>query len=978
MFERSEVPRLIGVPPGADFPRVLVDRVLAAYQGRPPEELARLRILVNTRRMERRLQRLFRDGAARLLPRIGLVTDIERLMPGLDLPPPVSRLRRKLELSQLTARLIEAEPDLAARSAAVDLADSLASLLDEMQGEGLDPARLADLDIGDASQHWERSLKFLQITRAYVDQIQSTGLDDEARRRLAVELLDQAWAVDPPQSPVILAGSTGSRSTTRLLMAAVAKLPQGALVLPGFDFDLPDTVWNSLAMGRDSEDHPQYRFAALMRMLGIAPSAVTKWGDAPDDARNRLISLSLRPAQITDQWLSEGPGMGDLRKAVSSVSLIEAAESKDEARAIAIAVCEAVDVGKKVALITPDRTLTRRVSATLARWKITPDDSAGVPLSLTPPGRLLRQVARAVGKPAAPEKVIALLKHPLACNAAGLRGPHLLLTRRLEVFIRERSCHVITDRVIDRFAEGAEKEALLWADWLRAWLADLSAYPAETLDAALAKHIELTERLAQGVGTDTGTLWSDSAGEACLAQIDFFRQEQDFAGPLTFADYTRLLETALNAESDRVPTLARTDVMIWGTLEARVQGADLVILGGLNEGVWPEPGAPDPWLNRAMRRELGLLLPEGQVGLAAHDYQQAIAAPEVLLCRSKRTGDGEAVPSRWLNRLTNLLSGLPDQFGPDALAEMQSRGGRLLDAAATLDWPKAEVAPEKRPAPAPPCRKRPRSYSVTEIARLIRDPYAIYARHVLRIQPLLPLVQRPDARLKGIIFHEIVKAFFDPDAPFDVPEVARERLRKIADDCFRRAVPWPAIRNHWSGHLSQIADHLIESEQARRLQGVRIAAEVKGKTPIGDGFEIRGTADRIDLLNSGQLVIFDYKTGTVPTDKQVKTYDRQLLIEAVMAEAGGFENVEPTPVDHVAYLHLGRTTKDRDIALLDGFETVTVSRKLARLLANFHQPTTGYISRRAMEKMRYEGDYDHLARFGEWDASEETQPEPLP
>ena len=277
MFERSEVPRLIGVPPGADFPRVLVDRVLAAYQGRPPEELARLRILVNTRRMERRLQRLFRDGAARLLPRIGLVTDIERLMPGLDLPPPVSRLRRKLELAQLTARLIEAEPDLAARSAAVDLADSLASLLDEMQGEGLDPARLADLDIGDASQHWERSLKFLQITRAYVDQIQSTGLDDEARRRLAVELLDQAWAVDPPQSPVILAGSTGSRSTTRLLMAAVAKLPQGALVLPGFDFDLPDTVWNSLAMGRDSEDHPQYRFAALMRMLGIAPSAVTKW-----------------------------------------------------------------------------------------------------------------------------------------------------------------------------------------------------------------------------------------------------------------------------------------------------------------------------------------------------------------------------------------------------------------------------------------------------------------------------------------------------------------------------------------------------------------------------------------------------------------------------------------------------------------------------------------------------------------------------
>ena len=146
MFEDGTRPRLFGVPPGADFPRVLVEKVLDAHKGRPPEDLARVRILVNTRRMERRLNELFLDGNARLLPRIGLVTAADRLLPGMDLPPAVSRLRRKLELSQLTKKLIDAEPDLAARSAAIDLADSLASLLDEMQGEGMDPARLEKLE----------------------------------------------------------------------------------------------------------------------------------------------------------------------------------------------------------------------------------------------------------------------------------------------------------------------------------------------------------------------------------------------------------------------------------------------------------------------------------------------------------------------------------------------------------------------------------------------------------------------------------------------------------------------------------------------------------------------------------------------------------------------------------------------------------------------------------------------------------------
>ena len=977
MFDPGTQPRLFGVPPGADFPRVLVDKVLEAYDGRPPEDLARVRILVNTRRMERRLRRLFQEGNARLLPKIGLVTAAEKLLPGMDLPPSVSRLRRKLELAQLTTRLIEAEPDLAARTAAVDLADTLASLLDEMQGEGMDPARLETLNVEETSVHWERSLKFLRIAQSYLEQIKDDGLDEEARRRLAVEQVCEAWEHNPPQTPVILAGSTGSRATTRKLMCAVANLPQGALLLPGFDFDLPSDVWATLAEGRANEDHAQFRFAALLKALVTTPERVVPWGLAPDNARNRLVSLSLRPAQITDQWLGEGPSLPDLRKATAGLTLIEAPNRKDEASAIAVAMREALEMGKKVALITPDRMLTRRVTTALARWKVVPDDSAGVPLSLTPPGRLLRQVARAMGKPAAPDTIIALLKHPLTQADKDVRGIHLRHTRRFELFLRSQGCFVITNSVIDQFVESVDANIENWAGWLRQILSELSILPPKSLESALARHIGLAELLAQGNAEGSGSLWQESAGEACKAVLDVFLQEKDFAGPVAFSDYARLIETALQAESDRVPTGARPDVMIWGTLEARVQGADLVILGGLNEGIWPEASAPDPWLNRAMRRELGLLLPEGQVGLAAHDYQQAVAAPEVFLCRAKRGDNGEAVPSRWLNRLTNLLSGLPDQFGTQALELMKARGSRYLSLASALDRPGQIVSAAPRPAPAPPSVLRPKTFSVTEIARLIRDPYAIYAKHVLRLRPLLPLVVRPDARMKGIVFHEIVREFFDPSQDFDDLRATQIRLSQVATGILAESVPWPAIRNFWAGQLDQIADHLFESEILRRADGTCVASEVKGHIEVVGGFVIKGTADRIDRLTEGDLAIFDYKTGSVPTKKQVEVFDKQLLIEAVMAEAGGFDGIASAAVSHVAYLHLGRSAKDRTVDLAKEGDTVTVSGDLAKLLARCDDRDWGYISRRAMEKVRYEGDYDHLARFGEWDESAESVTERL-
>ncbi len=925
--------------------------------------------------MQRRLSSLFRASGPRLLPRILLVTEIERILPGIDLPRPVSRLRRQLELAQLTARLVDAEPDLAHPTAAISLADSLASLLDEIQGEGVAPEQVRALEIGDDSLHWQRSLRFLDIVGAYVESVSEDGLDFEARRRLGVEQVCAAWASDPPDTPVIIAGSTGSRTTTRTLMCAVARLPQGALVLPGFDVDLPGPIWDSLGSSRDCEDHPQHRFAALFSALGISRDQAVTWGEPPDKARNRLVSLSLRPAQVTDQWLSEGPGIGDLRQVTSSMALVEASESREEALAIAVAVRKAVQQGERSALVTRDQDLVRRVSAALARWNIVPDNSFGMQLSLTPPGTFLRQVGRLVGTSPRPEDLIALLKHPFT-RAATDRGSHLANTRQLELFLRRNLVHTLTETDLEGFAEESPDGRREWIGWLASILGPLGQLPDPTLHGAVTHHLYLAKALSGGEGEGENGLWAQTSGRLVRAAIDSIVEESGFGEPVPFADYLRLLEGMLQAERDRDPSNARPDVMVWGAREARVQGPDLVILGGLNEGRWPAQPDPDPWLNRTMRRSLGLPLPEGQTGLAAHDYQQAIAARRVVLSRSSRDGDSDAVPSRWVNRLTNLLEGLPGQFGPEALDEMRRKGDELLALAGLLDRPARAVKPEPRPAPSPPPERRPKKLTVTEIQRLIRDPYAIYARHVLGLRPLLPLVPEPDARLKGTVFHAILAAF--ADSAFADSAITRQRLLDIADEEFRKDVPWPAIRSHWRGHLERIADWLVSEEVALRAGIKDRKTEVSGELRLdATGLTISGKADRIDRLSSGDLAIYDYKTGSIPSEPQILHFDRQLLIEAVMAERGAFEGVSETPVRSVAHISIGRSPKRKAIRLEGSFETATVHAELTELLKKFLDPGTGYISRRAMERMRFQGDYDHLARFGEWDASATTRPQPV-
>ncbi|MCH2167912.1 MAG: double-strand break repair protein AddB [Oceanicola sp.] len=991
-------PRIFGLPAGVDFPEQLIAGLDQRLSGQPQAAIARVTVFVNTQRMERRLTALYQQRSPCLMPRIKTLQQIPHLPQAAGLRPVTPPLQIRLELTEALSQLLQRAPDLAPRAALPDLAETLTALMDEMAGEGVDPAALDSLDMGAHAEHWQRSRLLLQAMADYAhrpDQLPGA----EARLRAAVMAVQQGWQASPPGDPVLVAGSTASRGATRLFMEAVAALPQGGLVLPGFDFDQPEHVWQSLDAsphGPVPEDHPQARFRGLLRSLNLAPDDVRHWTDTPPAApeRNRLVSLALRPAPVTDQWLSDGPALRpQLARATEGLSLIEAPTPRDEAEAIAMAMRSAVAAGKTVALISPDRGLTRQVSTALDRWRIRPDDSAGLPLNQSAPGRLLREVAALEQERPALARVLGLLKNPLVCTASPRisRGQHLLWVRDVERRLRRDGYSQPTGAQLAKWAR-SEPLRQVWLDWLEDIVLSAprsEAGAAVAVTQRLANHRARAEALCAGPeGTGSGALWEEQAGVDALALITELTEAAPHGGALNAADYGRLVTSLMSGREVRRSIDSHPGVIILGTLEARVQSADIVVLGGLNEQGWPEQPGPDPWLNRKMRAALGLLSPERRVGLSAHDFQQAVAGTSVILTRAKRGDEAETVPSRWLNRLTNLLGGLGAD-GARALADMRARGQRWLSLAAQLgDLEVAAMdAPERagltratRPAPRPPTEQRPTAIAVTQVERLIRNPYETYARKILRLHPLDPLVPVADARVRGMLLHDAMAAVIRDGTPFPDGPAGIDALSQAMEQALENQQIDPALGQLWLAQFRVALPSFSAREQARAQGGTPQVVEQRiSWRPPDCPITLTAQPDRIDRLSDGTFAIFDYKT-TQPSRAQVVKFTKQLPLQAAMLEGGAFESIigpGPATVSTMGYIGLGSSRTDTDIARYDKEDDLVADTwtGFLALMALYDQRSQGYQARQAMEKTTDSSDYDHLSRYGEWTESDPFDPE---
>jgi ATP-dependent helicase/nuclease subunit B len=950
------------IPPHRSFADALVAGLMAR-EGRDRMMLARGLVLVPNNRAARAIQDAFvrRAEGGLLLPRLVPIGDPEldeRIGAFLDpidaepIPPAVDPLQRQLIL----ARLIE-QSDGAAGAEAMRLAAELARTLDQLHVEGVAPHRLREIDVGELTEHWARSLElFALVLDQWPKELARLGrIDLSDRRNLLLERVAKRWRETPPAGFVVAAGISTVAPAVAAVLRTVAFMPNGRVVFDALDAGMPEAQWDALGPHRADpetgiaerpvETHSQYHLKLLLDRMGVARGEVQRWrwggGHAARAGRSRLISSALAPARFTTEW-TDLPRKDRDR---SGVELLEVATPAEEAQAIALALREALETpGRMAALVTPDRGLAQRVSAHLKRWGIDADDSAGVPLSVTPPGTLLLAIVEAAAERFAPVPLLALLKHPLVQAGEG-RAEWLEQVRRLDLKLRG-----------PRPAPGlAHLPETVAAERAQEWLGPLEAAFSGLygISELLAATRETAERLA---GDE---VWAKPAGRAA-AELLAGLEEHAAEGPARIDPVALgpMLTELMNGVAVRPPQGGHPRVFIRGLIEARLQQADLTILGGLNEGTWPALPSPDPWLAPRIRAELGLPGLETRIGLAAHSFAGALGAPQVLITRARRDARGPAVASRFWLRLEALTGGLP-------------RADRLKHWAQTLDGVD-EPTPSPRPAPAPPVAERPKRLSVTDLDRLKGDPFAFYAKAMLKLFPLDMVDADPTAAWRGTAVHLVLQQWAEED------DCDPSKLRPRAEAFLAGADAHPLMRALWEPRLIEAIDWIAAEMAERKAEGHKVlAVECKGEFDVF-GVTLKGVADRIDRRPDGSLVIVDYKTGNAPSPKQVASgYAQQLGLIGLMAERGAFDGVAGT-AGAFEYWSLARNTQDgfgKIVSPVDPagkggriFTDQFVARAASNLQGAVERWLTGaepFTAKLHPEHAPY-ADYDQLMRLEEW------------
>src|SRR6201996_6402740 len=965
--------RVFSVPLSVPFLRcviaALVDgRLVEGFEARSkPERLATATLYLPTPRAGRMAREIFLDELdtdAAVLPRIVALGDIDEdelafaqaaspALTALELPPAMEGLQRRLLLAQLIAAwakqirpgdasqapLVTGGPD-----STLALADDLARLMDDMVTRKVDWRALDGLVPDALDQYWQLTLQFLTIARDTWPNILSAygRIEPAARRDLLIEA-EAARLTMHHEGPVIAAGSTGSMPVTAKFLHAVAALPQGAVVLPGLDTDLDEDAWQLIGGVRRADgefttapasNHPQFAMHALLQRFGLKRGDVEILGQPASHGRDVLASEAMRPSNASAQWhrrLAEPDVVERIAAGMQDLAVIQDANPEMEALAIAIAMREARHQDKSAALVTPDRALARRVMAALGRWNLLFDDSGGDALMDISAGIFARLTAEAVANQLETPTLLALLKHPL-CRLGRREGA---LKRAIETLglvllrgTRPQAGSAGLKHEFDRFCEELAKlkrhdPSSLHRAEPRTRVRDYELDEARELIGLLQAALAPLENLAGVKPHDFAKLaeqhravlmelsrdengaalaFEGHQGTVLSSAFDDLLGEGEPSGlMMTSTDYPQVFQTAFGDRVVRRPEVSNAQLRIYGPLEARLTQTDRVILGGLGEGVWPPAPGVDPWLSRPMRHALGLDLPERRIGLSAHDFAQLLGTPDVILSHAAKVGGAPAVASRFLHRLE---AGAGDERWKGAIAA----GEHYTRFAAELDRPD-HIKPIEQPAPKPPRAARPLRMSVTAIEDWLRDPYTIYAKHILKLEPLDPVDMPLSAADRGSAIHDAIGEFTKKFAD-GLPDDPARTLRRIGRKYFEPLMERSEAVALWWPRFKRIAGWFAGWETVRREDINTIAAEIRGEIPIHldneRTFILSARADRIEHRSDRTYAILDYKTGQPPTGKQVRMgFSPQLTLEAAILREGGFANIEAgSSVSDFGYVRL--------------------------------------------------------------------------
>ena len=975
------------------------------------EELPRALIFLPTRRAVRALGDEFvayaaaqKNGVA-ILPRMRPLADIDPEEPPFEpgelvglISPALPTAQRRFDMAQILARYHSRISELPLSvGGSLGLADQLLSVMDDAamdEIEFIKSDKIEDMR-AQAAEHYQNAATLFEIVSehwpAYL--AAQNMMEPMARRVALLNALTDHWTERPPDYPIIIAGSTGSLKATARLMRCVARLPKSAIILPGLDKNLRDSVWATV-----EDQHPQNALKALIETIGVSRDDVQDWsyvsGGQSVRARQRILSEALVPAKSADDWPSriatvraENPG-DTFERAFDGLSLIEAQNDEEEALGIALILREAIEEdGQTAALVTPDPALARRVKAKLRRWQIEVDYSQGEPLEETQLGAYLAGLLRLSLDPENPVDLAFIAKHPLT-RVEGDNGQLKADWERLERDVL-RGPRLSFERMAQKFARGDKgfKAPELKAAFKRVQSFVDDVRQLSEIDRALPEQwaralTELAQALSQTENdSPPDSLWQGDAGEKASQIISSLIAHGESLGEMDVRDFADLLSTLMRGKVVRPRFGMDPRLRILGPLEARMIEVDTLVLGGLNEGVWPAAPAVEPFLSYGMRKELGLSLPEKRFGLQAHDFAELACHPKVILTRSERSESGPTVASRWLWRLKTLAKGALGERADAALAPPNPylEWARALDAVEAKD-----VTPVEPPEFSPPeyarwPKPKGRELAVTRLTTLVRDPYAHYARYILGLRSLDPLDAPIGPRELGNIVHDSLEDFAK-EYGNKIDGTSQARLVEMFEEKLRLLGIVPAQIRAEQGRLNTMAQKFCDWCQVSFKEGWDpVGLEITGELIIkseDNPFRFIAKSDRIDQRGTGYRIV-DYKTGAPPSDNVVKAgFDLQLPLQAAMIEAGGFKDIKAETasgeVEDMLYLSLrGHTQDTPQHSIVKKDYTVErfvdqATETLEKLVAYFDAPDAVYHAQPRIQFSNDYGDYDQLSRRAEW------------
>lgn len=967
------------IPLSVPFLDALADGILKRY----PDAIAlsEVTILLPNRRSCRGLQEAFyklSHGKSTILPSIMPIGDLEeeKLVPDQfsyaadqSYLEPVSQLEQHILLAKLIYKWQQQEAfsKVELDNDAMSLAIELAGFLNEVHREQAWLERLDEIVPDNLAEHWQMILQFLGIIVDHWPTIleEQGKIDFTTYQNQVLQQLATKWKDAPPKGPVIAAGSTGSIPAVGELLQTIAGLENGMVVLSNLDQEMDTETYTVL-----DPVHPQYGLKQFLEKCNITPTDVLPWQHAVaptcDISRLSLVSEAMRPAKAVMAWQEE---LLVTKKAFDGITYVESKTLQEEATVISLMMREVLEEKEKTAvLVTHNFALAKRVSSTLQRWDVTVDSSIGQEIGTTYPMIFMQLIADLAVSKIAPIPLLALLKHPL-CSAGEDRGEFLEKVRKMEKeALRGGRPEEGFQGLVKKLRAKGDPDLVTWVISIKNILnplLQLFEKDSVPFSKLLEAHIASMELLAEDnhlPGKER--LWSGDIGEQCVQALEELVLQANKVGTISPSAYPVLFKHLLKGKTYRTRFGNHPRLAILSPLEARLQNFDLVILGSLNEGSWPGTTNVDPWMSCSMRENLGLPLPEQNIGKSAHDFVGCFGAKEVVLSRAQKEDGKPTVASRWLLRLQTVMH-------KSGYKNILQQTQPWQEWAMRLNFPEV-IQPISPPEPKPPLAARPTKLSVTQIEKLLKDPYVIYAEKILGLKKLKDI----DAKPGPLEFGNFIHAVFDyivqnyDDLPDNIVD-QRQIASRFAEQWLEKETITPSLKTFWWERLNRVIGWFLENEKKRQEKSETIYSEQwdEKEFPLSPPFTLTAKSDRIEVLQDNRAIIVDYKTGTLPSATDIRLgYAPQMVLEAIILSAqfsvqdmcywrvtGGDPSVEEYEF----------IEKIRDKNIKDLMEEA--EEGVVALIQHFQQETSPYLSQPDPTATLAYNDYTHLARVKEWD-----------